>query len=72
MIEQGNVRYDEQADILYIHGRNGLAISEEVIPGVQVDVNEDSGEVLGIEICDASKVLAPLIDGLKAQAKISA
>jgi uncharacterized protein YuzE len=67
MIEQGNVRYDEQADILYIHGRSGPALSEEIIPGVSIDVDEKSGEILGIEILDASKVLAPLLEGLKIQ-----
>lgn len=69
MIEQGRVRYDEKADILYIHGRAGPAVSEEVIPGVSIDLDEESREVLGIEILDASKVLAPLLEGLQAQVK---
>lgn len=72
MIERGNVRYDEKADILYIHGRSGPAVSEEVIPGVSVDVDEESGEILGIEILRASKVLAPLIEGLKVRTKVPA
>jgi uncharacterized protein YuzE len=50
MIERGSVRYDEQADILYIHRRDGPAVSEEFIPGVSLDIDEESGEILGIEI----------------------
>lgn len=69
MIERGNVRYDEQTDILYIHGREGPAVTEELIPGVSVDVDEESGEILGIEICEASRLLSPLIQGLKARTK---
>ncbi len=65
MIERGSVRYDEQADILYIHRRDGPAVSEELLPGVSLDIDEESGEVLGIEICEASQILAPLIEGLK-------
>jgi len=72
MIERDNVRYDEQADILYIHGRSGPAVTEEVIPGVHVDVDEESGEVLGIEILDASKVLAHFIESVKARDKVPA
>lgn len=65
MIERGQVRYDEQADILYIHGRDGPATSEEIFPGVHVDRDEESGEILGIEIWEASKILAPLLEGLE-------
>ncbi len=65
MIERDNVRYDEQADILYIHKRSGPAVSEELLPGVNIDIDEESGEILGIEICEASRVLAPLVEGLK-------
>jgi uncharacterized protein YuzE len=65
MIERDNVRYDEQADILYIHGREGPALSEELLPGVSIDIDEESGEILGIEICEASRILAPLIEGLQ-------
>lgn len=71
MMERDSVRYDPEADILYIHGRSGPAISEEVIPGVSVDVDEESGEILGIEICEASKVLAPLIESLQTRVKTS-
>lgn len=70
MIERDNVRYDEHADILYIHKQDGPAISEEILPGVSVDRDEESGEILGIEICEASKILAPLLEGLeRARAK---
>lgn len=72
MIEGGNVRYDKKADILYIHGRSGAAVSEEVIPGVSVDVDDESGEIIGIEILEASKILAPFIKGLRARTKIPA
>ncbi len=65
MIERGSVRYDEQADILYIHRRDGPAVSEELLPGVSLDIDEESGEILGIEICEASRILAPLVEGLQ-------
>ncbi len=69
MIERNNVRYDERADILYIHGREGPALSEELIPGVNLDVDAESGEVVGIEIHEASKILAPLLEGMEKRAK---
>jgi uncharacterized protein YuzE len=69
MIKRGSVRYDEEADILYIHGREGPAVSEEIIPGVSVDVDEERGEIIGIEICEASRLLSPFIEGLKTRAK---
>lgn len=63
------VSYDEEVDVLWILSKEG-AMEEfvEPIPGVHVELNED-GEVMGIEIMNASKVLEPLIEGLKARAK---
>jgi len=70
MKEQPTVRYDAEGDVLYIHGySSGLAISTELIPGVTVDMDEESGEVLAIEVLNASSVLAPFVESLKNQAK---
>lgn len=64
MTQQPTVRYDAESDVLYIHGHSGLAISTELIPGVTVDMDEESGEVLGIEILNASSILSPFVESL--------
>lgn len=49
------IRYDSDADALYIWVREGnVADSDEVSDGVIVDYDED-GNVLGIEILEFSK-----------------
>jgi len=62
---KGQVSYDEKADVLYILGQEGsMEEFVELIPGVQVELNEE-GQVIGIEILNASKILEPLLEGLK-------
>ena len=49
------IEYDQQADAMYIRLRAGdVAESEEVRPGVVLDF-DTQGQVLGIEMLDASK-----------------
>lgn len=64
---KGKVSYDEEADVLWILAGEG-AIEEfvEPIPGVHVELSE-KGEVMGIEILNASKLLEPLIKGARAK-----
>ena len=51
------VRYDNKVDALYIVAKKGPEEEfVEVAPGVNVELNEQ-GEVIGIEILNASKVL---------------
>ena len=54
------VRYDNKADALYIVAKQGLEEEfVEVAPGVNVELNEQ-GDVIGIEILNASKILRPV------------
>jgi uncharacterized protein YuzE len=53
------VSYDAEVDALYIDLANGeVDTSEEVRPGVVFDL-DPAGKLLGIEILDAKKVVAP-------------
>lgn len=54
------VNYDADSDILYIVARKGKEEEfVEIIPGINVELDE-KGEVIGIEILDASKFLKPI------------
>ena len=54
-----SLRYDPEADAVYIKLADGVYDeSEEVAPGVILDFTLD-GQVMGIEILNASKTLAP-------------
>ena len=51
------IRYDHKIDVLYIVAKKGVEDEfVEVAPGVNVELNEQ-GDVIGIEILNASKVL---------------
>lgn len=53
------VRYDPQADAVYFALADGLSTeSEEVSPGVVLDFDAE-GRVIGLEVLQASKTLAP-------------
>lgn len=55
------VHYDRESDVFYIGLRGGDEDEYvEVAPGVGVELDED-GQVLGIEILNASKLLQPLL-----------
>ena len=52
------VKYDKEVDILYINLSNEpIKESDESKPGIIIDYSE-SGNVVGIEILDASKKIA--------------
>ena len=51
------IRYDHKIDALYIIAKKGAEDEfVEVAPGVSVELNEQ-GDVIGIEILNASKIL---------------
>lgn len=57
MIVESMVRYDAEADVLYLVCEEGeIARSIEVSPGITVEFG-DAGNILGVEILRASTVL---------------
>ena len=56
------VYYDKKADILWLLVKSGPEFEyKEITPGVSVELGK-KGELLGIEILNASKVIKPLLD----------
>jgi uncharacterized protein YuzE len=57
MVAESKVCYDAKADVLYLFSEEGeIARSIEVSPGITVEFG-DAGNILGVEILKASKVL---------------
>jgi uncharacterized protein YuzE len=57
MTAESKVRYDTNADVLYLVGDEGeIDRSIEASPGIAVEFG-DAGNILGVEILRASKVL---------------
>ncbi len=62
-----SVRYDPEADALYLEFRDGVAMDNvDLAPGVTADLDR-RGRVLGIEILHASRHLRPFLGGLAAR-----
>ena len=58
MGKEFKIRYDDEADILYVPSRKGrIARSVEVAPGITLEYG-DGGEVVGLEILRASKLFS--------------
>lgn len=56
------IYYDKKADILWLLVKSGPEFEyKEITPGVSVELGKE-GELLGIEILNASKVIKPLLD----------
>jgi len=54
MIDTKRYHYDTDSDVLYIQLKNGKEDScEEILPGINVEVDK-KGNVLGIEVLNAS------------------
>ena len=54
------INYDSKSDILYIVAKKGKEEEfVEVAPGINVEL-DDKGQVIGIEILNASKCLKPI------------
>jgi uncharacterized protein YuzE len=57
MIVEPRTQYDAKTDVLYLFSEEGeIARSIEVSPGITVEFG-DAGNILGLEILRASKVL---------------
>lgn len=66
-MKKSQVEYDAKADILYIVARKGREEEfVEIAPGVNVELDE-KGEVIGIEILDASSFFKPVAKPLYRQ-----
>ena len=58
------VRYDSSSDVLYIATRSGVEEEfTEVAPGINVEL-DDKGNVLGVEILNASHTLKGFLKSL--------
>lgn len=58
------VNYDPSTDVLYLVTQEGIeAEFKEVIPGVNVEMDE-AGQVIGVEILEASRVLKNVLEPL--------
>lgn len=61
------VNYDSESDVLYLGIKKGFEEEfVEVSPGVNVELNS-GGQVIGIEILNASKVFKSVIKPLQRQ-----
>lgn len=61
------VNYDPKSDVLYLGVKRGIEEEfVEVSPGINVELNSE-GQVIGIEILNASKVLKPVVKPLQRQ-----
>lgn len=61
------VNYDPKSDVLYLGVKEGVEEEfVEVSPGVNVELDEN-GQVIGVEILNASKILKPLVRSLQRQ-----
>jgi uncharacterized protein YuzE len=58
------VNYDPSTDVLYLVTHKGVeAEFKEITPGVNVELDKD-GQVIGVEILGASRVLKNVLDPL--------
>lgn len=54
------INYDSKSDTIYIVAKRGTEEEfVEIVPGINVEIDE-KGEVIGIEILNASKFLRPI------------
>ena len=58
------VHYDKEVDILYLAREGKEEESIEVYPGVNLELDK-KGEVIGVEILNASTVLKEVLDPLR-------
>lgn len=61
------VNYDSRSDVLYIGIKKGAEEEFiEISPGINVELDE-KGQVIGIEILNASRIFRPVIKPLQKQ-----
>ncbi|MEA3344148.1 MAG: DUF2283 domain-containing protein [Patescibacteria group bacterium] len=62
------VNYDPKSDVLYLGVREGEEEEfVEVSPGINIELDQ-KGQVIGVEILNASKVLKSIVKPLQKQA----
>lgn len=60
--QQKQVFYDQRTDSLWFFIKSGAEEEhKEIAPGINIELGK-SGELLGIEVLNASKVLKPLLN----------
>ncbi len=60
MSKKSLINYDYESDVLYIAAKKGVEKEFiEIAPGINVELDE-RGQVIGIEILNASKCLKPI------------
>lgn len=65
------INYDSKSDVLYIVARKGEEKEfVEIAPGINIELDEN-GEVIGIEILNASDFLKPIAKPLYQHMQIS-
>lgn len=61
------INYDRKSDVLYLGVKRGIEEEfVEVSPGINVELNQ-RGQVIGVEILNASRVLKSVIRPLQKQ-----
>jgi len=61
------INYDQKSDVLYIGVKRGIEEDFiEISPGINIEL-DSKGQVIGIEILNASKVLKSVIKPLQRQ-----
>ncbi len=69
--KNNNIFYDQEADVLAMSLKKGAEEEfVEIAPNVNVELNK-KGDVIGIEILEASKTLKPFLRGLSLQSASS-
>lgn len=70
-MKKSQVKYDSKADILYIVAHRGREEEfVEIAPGINVELDE-KGEVIGIEILNASSFFKPVAKPLYRQMQMA-
>lgn len=60
------IYYDKKADVLWLLVKSGPEFEyKEIAPGISLELGK-KGELLGIEILNASKIITPLLNGRRA------
>lgn len=61
------VNYDAREDVLYLGVKSGVEEEfAEIAPGISVELDQ-RGNVIGVEILNASKILKPVMKPLQKQ-----
>jgi len=62
------VRYDSEADVLYIAKQGEEEETVEIHPGVTLELNAEK-EIIGIELLNASRIFKEVIEPIREKAK---